>query len=397
MRKSLLRLMISIMGCMIITGCNGPESAKTEVPEPVMEKEDDNITPTETPVPDSPEPESSVQEDEKSPDSEEVIADKPSDMADNFYIHTFNSFDELLYLYKEAQDRHYTNDQIETIFGYGEPLLDHGWPKETSSYDVGYVYYDVNMDGTDELIITFDNKIVEIYSYFGDTIRRFYQTWHDRDVTLYPDGILKTYAPDTSEFPGTAWYSYDARLGSYFEDFEESRGEYYTYCHYDLSESDYEEIEAISRRNPDGDLPVWIYEWDDQLTKSQYDKLLPKSKPVKLPAGNKLADINLPDGYKTRYEANETSEEETIPEYFIYVKSPDGYANLRKGPGTEYDVICQIPTGDSMEVYRETARDQKGKKWLKVAYWHSEGTSLPDGTDDPGVWETGWISESQVE
>ena len=88
---------------------------------------------------------------------------------------------------------------------------------------------------------------------------------------------------------------------------------------------------------------------------------------------------------------------ETIPEYFIYVKSPDGYANLRKGPGTEYDVICQIPTGDSMEVYRETARDQKGKKWLKVAYWHSEGTPLPDGTDDPGVWETGWISESQVE
>ena len=41
--------------------------------------------------------------------------------------------------------------------------------------------------------------------------------------------------------------------------------------------------------------------------------------------------------------------------------------------------------------------DKKGKKWLKVAYWHSEGTPQPDGSDDPGVWETGWISESQVE
>ena len=91
------------------------------------------------------------------------------------------------------------------------------------------------------------------------------------------------------------------------------------------------------------------------------------------------------------------ADEETIPEYLIYVKSPDGYANLRTGPGTEYDVICQIPTGDSMEVYRENAVDKKGQKWLKVAYWHTKGTSQPDGSDDPGVWETGWIAESQVE
>lgn len=50
-----------------------------------------------------------------------------------------------------------------------------------------------------------------------------------------------------------------------------------------------------------------------------------------------------------------------------------------------------------MEVYHETATDSKGNKWLKVAYWHPEGTSQLDGTDDPGVTETGWIAESQVE
>ncbi|MCR5789642.1 MAG: SH3 domain-containing protein [Lachnospiraceae bacterium] len=93
----------------------------------------------------------------------------------------------------------------------------------------------------------------------------------------------------------------------------------------------------------------------------------------------------------------DTAEEETIPEYFIYVKSPDGYANLRTGPGTEYDVICQIPTGDSMEVYRETATDKKGNQWLKVAYWHPYGQTQGEGSDDPGVTETGWIAESQVE
>ena len=93
----------------------------------------------------------------------------------------------------------------------------------------------------------------------------------------------------------------------------------------------------------------------------------------------------------------ETSEDHTIPEYFIYVISPDGYANLRTGPGTEYDVICQIPTGDSMEVYRETATDKKGNKWLKVAYWHPEGTSQLDGSNEQGITEIGWIAESQVE
>jgi hypothetical protein len=50
-----------------------------------------------------------------------------------------------------------------------------------------------------------------------------------------------------------------------------------------------------------------------------------------------------------------------------------------------------------MEVYRETAKDKKGKKWLKVAYWHPTDQSQGDGSDDQGVTEIGWISESQVE
>ncbi|MCR5508267.1 MAG: hypothetical protein K6F34_06245 [Lachnospiraceae bacterium] len=65
------------------------------------------------------------------------------------------------------------------------------------------------------------------------------------------------------------------------------------------------------------------------MSKSDYEKLLPKSKPVKLPEGKKLADVALPDGYVPRFEAKE---EGTIPEYFIYVISPDGYANLRRAP-----------------------------------------------------------------
>ena len=87
----------------------------------------------------------------------------------------------------------------------------------------------------------------------------------------------------------------------------------------------------------------------------------------------------------------EARTEETIPEYFVYVSSSDGYANLRTGPGTENDIICQIPTGEALEVYREDATDAKGRKWLKVAYYRE--TDNEDGYE----WITGWIAESQVD
>ena len=88
--------------------------------------------------------------------------------------------------------------------------------------------------------------------------------------------------------------------------------------------------------------------------------------------------------------ADSETEEGTIPEYFIYVKTSDGYANLRTGPGTEYDVICRIPDGEALEVYREDATAKNGKRWLKVAYCVSVDEEKAD-------WVTGWIAESQTE
>ena len=394
--------LICIAAALLLAGCGvqkAAESGQKDNQETVTPEAEEKEKEEENRVKKKPEKKKKKPEitEEKEEESEkpETVSESESEHTDNFYIHEFDSYDDLLYLYKEASDRYYTQDQIDQIFGYGDALLNHSWPTGTSSDYVGYVYYDVDSDGKDEMIITYDNRIADIYGYFGDKIRRIYSAQYESETTLYPGGILKAYKPKTAEVPGTDWYSYDARLGSYFEDFEELNGEYYTFSHYNLSESEYEEIESIVRSNPDGDMPVWIYEWDDQLTKSDYNKLLPKSEPIKLTEAKKLADVVLPDDYKPKYEANEPREEETIPEYLIYVISPDGYANLRKGPGTEYDVICRIPTGESMEVYRETALDKKGKKWLKVAYFNPEGTS--DGSEYSGAWETGWISDSQVE
>ncbi len=78
--------------------------------------------------------------------------------------------------------------------------------------------------------------------------------------------------------------------------------------------------------------------------------------------------------------------QETITEYYYaYVNAPDGYVNLRTGPGTEYDIICPIPNGEALELCNEEAIASNGKKWIKVAYYVDGG------------WNTGWVIASQIE
>ena len=102
-------------------------------------------------------------------------------------------------------------------------------------------------------------------------------------------------------------------------------------------------------------------------------------------------DIDGAAGGSGAGEGSSIGEGETIPEYLLYVKSSDGYANLRTGPGTEYDVICQIPNGKDLEVYREDPVSKNGKNWIKVAYFTEADN------EDGYEWLTGWIAESQVE
>lgn len=92
---------------------------------------------------------------------------------------------------------------------------------------------------------------------------------------------------------------------------------------------------------------------------------------------NEAADV-----YNESLEVDNSSEE-TISEYYVYVNAPDGYVNLRTGPGTEYDIICPIQNGEALELYEE-ATAKNGKKWAKVAYW------------EDGGWNTGYVIASQL-
>ena len=262
------------------------------------------------------------------------------------------------------------------MFESPEDVLDNYLKEHDSALadDLGYLMYDVNADGYEELIITDQGRITEIYGTYKGKYHCAYLLYDGYEATLYPEGMLKVTPQETTEYPETVWQQYYPEYGDFLPVFEESMDEYYTFCAYDLSEVDKEEI---NRSLEDiQEYPVWIGEWFDMLSKKEYEKLVPKTKPVKLLK---------PDAFSDR------SALEVKPEMLLYVKASDGYANLRTGPGTEYEIICQIPNGDEMEMYYKSATSASGKSWLKVTYF------IEADNEDGYTWLTGWVAESQLE
>lgn len=238
----------------------------------------------------------------------------------------------------------------------------------------GYVMFDVDADGTEELILTDHGRIDRIFGTYKDKIRCIFKSPDDSTVRLYHDGMLEAEGINQQGDAYTHWWHYYSELGNYLSTFEESAGEYYTFCADDLDKDDIGEIERTLEET--GYYPVWLGEWGDMLTKEQYESVIPKTKPIELPEPDDLSD---------------RSGLEVIPEYLLYVNAPDGYVNLRTGPGTEYDIICRIPNDESIESYRKQAKAKNGRNWLKVI-------CFSEADNEAGYkWLTGWVAESQVQ
>ena len=262
-----------------------------------------------------------------------------------------------------------TTEESDTM----EKILD-SYMEDPEKRDLKYVMFDVNADGIEELIFTRQGRIVEIYGTRAGKPQLTVAGNDNNELVLHPKGMLEVKVKEPSGLPGTKWYQYFPDWGDFLPVFEESQGEYYTFCAYDLSEDSIKEINGFLKDG--GDYPVWIGEWYDTISEKEYDSIVPKSDPVNLPEADSLSNRD---------------SLETLPEYLEYVKSPDGYANLRTGPGTEYDVICKVPTGHDVDVYKKSAFSKSGRIWHKVAYFIETDS-------EPGYeWLTGWISESQLD
>ena len=231
---------------------------------------------------------------------------------------------------------------------------DDNWGKEFDSpeeildrYEVsnntGFILYDVNADGYEELFITHDDHISEIYGNRNGKLRLTISAPETCELTVYPKGMLKMVSSD-EEGPHITWFQYYQEFDYFLAVFEEFHGEYYTFCACSLDDVEKEEIRRSLKDT--GYYPVWVGEWSDMITKKDYDRMIPNTQPVVLPKADSLSD---------------RSALEVKPENLLYVKTSDGYANLRTGPGTEYDIICRIPDGDEMEEYYKDAISSKVK------------------------------------
>ncbi len=121
-------------------------------------------------------------------------------------------YEEILYKYKEAQDGGYSEDQVIDL-GLQTELIQHGWPFAVSGDSVGYLYYDIDSDGEDELIITYYGDPIDIYGYDGEEAVLAYSTPYRGITELYPGGLIRMILSYNASDYSTTLYRFDPDLG----------------------------------------------------------------------------------------------------------------------------------------------------------------------------------------
>ncbi len=208
------------------------------------------------------------------------------------------AYGDVLRLYRQAQDGGYTMEQVEDM-GLYTGLVQHGWPAAALNDEVRYLFFDADSDGSDELIITYCGDIVDLYDYDGQRARHMFSTPYRGIAELHPGGMLSmTFSISASDYSAT-WYQYDPAYVDWFAVFEHrfqaSTGDaWYIFCYYGLSDEERAEVDAALRDT--GYYPAWIGEWADMITEEEYEQIVPKTEPLRLPEGRKLSELDLPDG-----------------------------------------------------------------------------------------------------
>ena len=118
-------------------------------------------------------------------------------------------YGDILRWYKTLQDSGKTWEEMEQYASQTE-LIQHGWPFGTDNTEIRYVYQDITGDGYDELIITYYNDPVDIYTNDGDAIHA-YSVPYRAIAEIYPDGIIMEGLSIGTKGWSRTWYRYNDR------------------------------------------------------------------------------------------------------------------------------------------------------------------------------------------
>ena len=204
-----------------------------------------------------------------------------------------DSYMDLLFKYKEAEQGAYSEEQLEAIKLHTE-LRQHGWPGEGTSSAVSYRFFDVNGDGVNELIISYYGNIIDIYAVGGGHLNYAYGGLYRGEASLHEGGLLEELFAPSMNHASTTWYRFDPAAGFYFpafrRDYKVTQDEpedvhYYTFPY----ETDKEG--ALRQYLAGGEDREWMWKYSSEITKEAYDALCATSGSIQLPEGSKFADF----------------------------------------------------------------------------------------------------------
>ena len=190
------------------------------------------------------------------------------------------AYERILDVYRDAEINGFDFDK-----GYEEPignaLADYGWPGNTSV--TGYVYYDVNKDGTDELIIMLGDDIMTIYAFDGEKAVLAFNTSYRGFATLYDDGKLQS-TFGSMNYASETWLKLNPVLGKFMGEAEMSytptSGDPKDVSYFELggAEEFWEDLNEFYKST--GNIPVYAYEIADEITEQEYAEFASKGNEV---------------------------------------------------------------------------------------------------------------------
>ena len=208
-------ILIFLMAVVMLAGCAGAvrdQQAVEKKLEKIAEKK--KIIETDEESADEPAPaEETDVVSEIDEETNEVIDEEISEEIYEEVDEEIEPYAGVLYWYKDLQDSGKTSEEMER-YTSKTALVQHGWPFATNNDEVGYVYFDLTGDGYDELIITYYNDPVDIYSNEGDAVYS-YGVPYRAIAELYPDGtIMEGLTLGVKGWKQT-WYRYDENTYKY--------------------------------------------------------------------------------------------------------------------------------------------------------------------------------------
>lgn len=309
MKKYLVMLTACMIGAFVLGGCSS-ESNEPSKPTEVQEGSTVSSEPDESGMKDE-------ADEKKAPETTDPaetagnkkVENEDADDADDEPVKDLKGlYREILYKYKEAWEGKYSEDQVAQL-GLDTELIQYGWPYGSVSDDIGYLYYDLDGDNEEELVITYYDHLMDVYGYDGQKVRLAFSTPYRGISNLYPDGMLRLDFSISAADWRTTWYKYDRELGDYlpvFSDYHEEgrKDSCYTYGYYDVSSQGYKEI--VTSYRDTGSYPAWALEWMDEITEEEYEKIVPQTSVIELPQAEKLSDLVLPEDYEPLFPKEST-------------------------------------------------------------------------------------------